>query len=85
MDNATQSVNTHWRDSARTPKFFMIDARSSLFILLFLIHPRLWSGILALSVLVILSILDYFKLPLPVTFRLIRAMISGSDKLRGNQ
>ena len=81
---ASPNINTHWRDSSRTPRFFMIDARAAVFVMIFLLHPRLWSGVLCILSLVILSILDYFKLSLPVTFRLIRAMISGSDKLRGN-
>mgnify|MGYP007063552740 CR=1 FL=1 len=82
---AAHNIHTHWRDSSRIPRFFMIDARAALFVMLFLLHPRMWSGLLCLVILIILSILDYFKLPLPVTFRLIRSMISGSDKIRGNE
>ena len=80
---ANYSVHTHWRDSSRAPRFFMIDARSSLFLLLFLLHPRIWSGVLCLTVLIVFSILDYFKLPLVVTFRLLRGMIAGKEKTRG--
>ncbi len=76
-------VYTHWRDSARVPRLFVVDARVALLLALTLFHPRWWTLISTLVVMVIFGILEYFKLTIPVALRLGRGYISGKRKLRG--
>ena len=75
-------VYTHWRDSALSPRFFIVDARVTLFLVIALFHPRWWSLILALVLIALFTVLEYFKLTLAVALRVIRGWASGKKKLR---
>lgn len=68
----------HWRDSARIPKFFFIDAFSAIPLLLFLLHIRLWTFILALLVCAFFMTLNRFGFTLPVFFRWLRSFVAGN-------
>ncbi len=70
--------NTHWRDVARTPRFYFMDAWSALPILLFLMHMRLWTFILSIVCMSFFIILEKFKFTVPVFFRWLRASLAGS-------
>ncbi|KTC72758.1 IcmT protein [Legionella anisa] len=48
----------HWRDSARSARFFIVDARAAFPIFLFLMHIRIWTGILVLISAVFLASLS---------------------------
>mgnify|MGYP006327536373 FL=1 len=50
-------IEAHWRDSARIPRFFLIDARAAFPLLLFLLHIRVWSFLLALVVMAFFDLL----------------------------
>lgn len=76
-----QDVYAHWRDSGRQPKFWLVDARASLFILLVLLHIRLWTVALMIIVFLFLALLEYYKLPLPVFLRLVRSSLMGKRKV----
>lgn len=75
-------VYSHWRDSARQPRLFLVDARAAVLILFFLMHPRWWTFITAISFIILLGILEYFKLTIVVAFRLLRRMVGGKRKIR---
>lgn len=68
----------HWRDSARTPMFFVVDAYSAIPLFLFLLHIRLWTFLLACSVCVFFMLLNKFGFTMPVFFRWIRSFIAGN-------
>lgn len=70
----------HWRDSARTPKFFVIDAYSAIPLLLFFLHIRLWTFILACSVCVFFMVLRRFGFSLPIFLRWLRAFTAGNTR-----
>jgi intracellular multiplication protein IcmT len=70
----------HWRDSARTPKFFFLDAFSAIPLLVFLLHIRLWSFILAVSIALFFAILNRFGFSLPVFLRLVRSTFAGKQR-----
>ena len=72
----------HWRETARNARFYFMDAKVSLFILLFLVHMKLWTFILAVSVIAILTALDYYRYPLPVAWRILKSFLAGSKKTR---
>ena len=73
---------SHWRDSARQPRFFLIDARAAFPVLLCLFHLRVWTISIAIAVCIALGILDYFKIPLMVGCRIFRHWVCGNKKLR---
>ena len=70
----------HWRDSARTPRFLILDAYSALPLLLFLLHIRLWSFILCVGICIFFATLNRFGYSLPVFMRIVRVFLGG--KLR---
>lgn len=72
--------SAHWRDSARIPKFFFMDAYSAIPLLLFLLHIRIWTFILAVLVCIFFSILNRFGFSLPVFVRWLRAFIAGNNR-----
>ena len=69
--------STHWRDVARTPRFYFMDAWSALPILLFLMHMRLWTFLLSIVCIIFFIILEKFKFTVPVFFRWLRASLAG--------
>ena len=75
------NLDAHWRDSARTPKFFVIDAQVFIPIVLCLFHFRLWTVCLCVTVGVILVVLNYFKLNLMSSLQLVREFIVGREKI----
>ena len=77
----SHDLYAHWRDSGRVPKLYMIDARGALPILLVLLHMRVWTFLLMICVIIFLSILQYYRLPIPVFFRLVIGAIAGKRKV----
>lgn len=78
MANTTAAA---WRDSARTPRFFVIDALSALPLLVFLIHIRTWTFVLAIMTMVFFGILERFNFTVPVFFRWLRSSLAGPVKV----
>ena len=75
---ATINPDAHWRDSARTPRFYFMDSLAAFPLLIFFLHIRLWTFLLALSIIIFLMILERFKFTLPVFARWFRATLAGS-------
>ena len=75
------SAAAHWRDSARTPRFFMVDARAAFAILLFLVHIKIWTAILVIINLLFFSIIEHYGFTIPVFFRWLRLFFAGPIKL----
>ena len=74
------SPTAHWRDSARDPRFFMVDARAAFPIFFFLMHIRLWTGILVIVSAVFFGILEHYGFTLPVFLRWLRLFFAGPVK-----
>jgi len=72
--------SAHWRDSARTPMFFMIDARSAMPLVLFLLHIRLWTFFLSLCICIFFMVLNRFGFTLPVFVRWLRSFLAGNNR-----
>lgn len=70
----------HWRDSARTAKFFVFDAYSAMPIPLFLLHIRWWTFALTLSICIFFAILNKFGFSLPVFWRWTKAFLGGNNR-----
>ena len=75
------STDAHWRDSARNPRFFGIDAFSSFPLILMLVKIELWTFLLALSTIIFFAILERFKFTIPVFLRWVRATMAGPHRI----
>lgn len=78
---AIRNIDAHWRDSARIPRLFVVDARSAFPLLLFLAHIRWWTFFLALVVTAFFGILERYGFSAVVFMRMIRSMLAGKRKL----
>ncbi len=74
------TVNAHWRDSARTAKFFFIDAKAAFPIFLFLVHIKIWTFIIALTIMVFFTILNRFGYSVDVFLRIFKMKLAGPRK-----
>lgn len=74
-------ADAHWRDSARSPKFFFVDSRACFPLLLFLLHIRLWTFIVAVIAMLFFGILYRFGFTLSIFFRWVRASLAGKRKM----
>jgi hypothetical protein len=77
-----QDTYAHWRDSARTPQFLLMDARAVVVLLFIAIFPSWTKTFVGLGVLVVFAILGFFKIPLTVAGRRLLGVLAGRDKLR---
>ena len=71
----------HWRDSARTPRFFLLDAYSAIPLVLFFLHIRLWTFILSCAIALFFMTLNRFGYSLPIFIRLTRSFLAGNQRV----
>ncbi len=76
----TFGPSAHWRDSARNPRFFIVDARAAFPIFFFLMHIRLWTGVLVVVSAVFFGVLEHYGFTVPVFLRWIRGFVAGPVK-----
>ena len=74
------SKNAHWRDSARTVKFFIWDGKTSFPLIIFLMHMTWLTLWITLGAVTFFTILNYYGLKADVFFRWLRGFISGPRK-----
>jgi intracellular multiplication protein IcmT len=77
---AILKVISHWRDSGRLPRFFIIDARSAFPLLLFLIHIKWWTFFVALAITLFFAVIEHYGLSTTVFFRSVRTILAGKVK-----
>ena len=70
--------NAHWRNSARQPRLFIMDAYAAFPFLLFLLHIRWWTFGLALLSALFFAILERVGFTIPVFRRWLRVFLAGS-------
>lgn len=75
------SGEAHWRDSARPARFFFIDYRSVFPLLLFLLHIRLWTFIVASIAVAFFTLLERYGFTVTIFFRWLRSTLAGKRKL----
>lgn len=78
---ARTPTQPHWRDSARNPRFFIIDARAAFPLLLFLLHIRIWSFVLAVVATIFFALLEHYGFSVTVFLRWARALLAGPRKV----
>ncbi len=75
------ATQPHWRDSARTARLWVIDARAAFPLLLFLLHIRLWSFILAVAAMAFFALLERYGFTTTVFLRWVRSTLAGPRKI----
>lgn len=74
-------VNAHWRDSARIPRFFGLDARAAFPLILFLLHIRIWTLVLAIIATLVFAIIERYGFSVSVALRRLRCLVVGNRKM----
>ena len=70
MANQVQE-SWHWRNSMKTVRFFIFDARAGFFVVLVVIHARLWTLLLAITVMTVFWLFERKSLSFPAALRAI--------------
>jgi intracellular multiplication protein IcmT len=81
LDIRAPAAGSHWRDSARPVKFFIVDAQAGFPILLFLVHIRMWTLVLAVIAMLFFTLLNRFGFSVIVFARLLRSVAAGNRKI----
>lgn len=71
---------SHWRDSARSARFFMVDARAAFPIFFFLMHIRVWTGILVLASAFFFGIIEHYAIDCLFFFVRYGLFLQGTSK-----
>lgn len=77
----TFSETSHWRDSARSARFFIVDARAAFPIFLFLMHIRVWTAMIVLISAIFFGIIEHYGFTVPVFLRWLRSLMAGKQKI----
>lgn len=70
----------HWRDSARSVRFFIWDGKTAFPMLLFLLHIRIWTFVVALIAMLFFTVLNRYGFSIDVFLRWFRNLIAGRRK-----
>ena len=70
----------HWRDSARSVRFFIWDGKSAFPMLLFLLHIRIWTLVVAVLATLFFSLLNRYGFTIEVFLRWFRNLVAGNRK-----
>lgn len=70
----------HWRDSARNVRFWIVDYRACFPLLLFLLHIRIWTFIVAVLATIFFATLERYGFTPAVFSRWLRSYIAGPRK-----
>lgn len=70
----------HWRDSARRPRFYIIEGWGAFPMFIFLLHIQWWTFIVALSATIFFSVLERYGFTIPIFWRWLLCFLGGSRK-----
>lgn len=70
----------NWYNTGRQPKFFIVDAKVSIFLVFFLVHIRLETFALLVAIFVFFYILEMKKINIKIFIKLVRSFFSGNIK-----
>lgn len=76
----TWSENTHWRDSARSARFFMVDAKAAFPLILFILHIKLWTFLFGIITMTFFAMLERFGFSMEIFGRVVRGFLAGPEK-----
>ncbi|MBI1215046.1 MAG: type IV secretion protein IcmT [Alphaproteobacteria bacterium] len=72
------TTDWHWRNTMKTVRFFIFDARAGFFVVLVLVHARMWTLMLAILVMSTFYLLERKSLTFPAALRSLRVWLIGS-------
>lgn len=75
------SPDAHWRDSARSVRFFFFDYRAAFPLIFFVLHIRAWTFWLALAFILFFAMLERYGFTVVIFLRLVRGFIAGKRKI----
>lgn len=78
-------LDAFWRDSARSARFLMFSAYIAVPLIGFLFHIRLWTFIVLVITIVLMSVMEYFGYTPPVAMLALRARVAGKKITRRRQ
>jgi intracellular multiplication protein IcmT len=73
-------MDIHWRNTQKPVRFFMVDARSFLAVLLFLVHARLWTFAFVILIMTLFWALERRGLTFSASLRAFRCWILGRNR-----
>ena len=73
--------NAHWRDSARSAQFFFIDAKAAFPLILFLVHIKMWTFIVAVVMMTFFTLLSRYGYSVEVFLRIFKSKLAGPRKM----
>lgn len=74
-------ADAHWRDSARSIRFFIWDGKAVFPMVVFLMYMRIWTLIVALVTMMFFTILNRYGFSPIVFLRWLRNFVAGSRKI----
>jgi len=77
---ANFSEDAHWRDSARTARFFIVDAKAVFPLLLFVFNIAWWTFAIVILSITFFGIIEKFGFTLPIFWRWTKSFIAGPIK-----
>jgi intracellular multiplication protein IcmT len=75
------NVDAHWRDSARSIRFFIWDGQAAFPMVIFLMYMRIWTLVVALVTMIFFSVLNRYGFSPMVFLRWLRSSIAGKRKV----
>jgi intracellular multiplication protein IcmT len=73
-------MDYHWRNTMKPVRFFMLDARVAIFLMLFILHMRLWTIGLFLVVSLFFGMLEKRGLVFSAAMRTFRTWLLGKRR-----
>lgn len=80
MATKMPTADAAWRDSARFPKFFIFDSRAVFPLMVWLLHMKVWTFVLAIIATAFFSLLLRYGFTVSTFLRWLRATIAGKRK-----
>ncbi len=75
------AADAHWRDSARSVRFFVWDAKAAFPFVLFLLYMSWWTFGLAFGAMIFFSVLNRYGFSIEVFGRWLRTSLAGKRKV----
>lgn len=75
-----QQQTWHWRNTMKIVRFFHFDARAGFFLVLLVVHARLWTLYLLISVMFVFWLLERRGLTFPAALRAVRLWLIGPTR-----
>lgn len=73
-------MDIHWRNTQKPARFFVLDARAFIAVLIFLLHARLWTFFLTIAIMILFWFLERRGLTFEASLRGFRSWILGRHR-----